>query len=205
MFDLGLVQQVVAVIVLERVARGGIEDLFLDGRVDGQLGADVLGELLAQIVLAIVVDQLLVGLEQRLHFLVVIGQQLDRVDRAVGVAGRGLGLVGPWVDVLAEDAEDLAGPVFAGVLLAVLVVLAGMEIPWLGSPSGLPGVSGWEGKAMRRRPLSVRRVRCPPVRRSRPFPVFIVQRRDALGVMPRVVNPCLCNDIATDREVRAHR
>ena len=62
-FDFGLIKQVVAFIVFQRVAGGRIEDLFLDGRVDGELGSDFLGELLAQIILPILVDQLLIGLE----------------------------------------------------------------------------------------------------------------------------------------------
>jgi hypothetical protein len=73
--DLGFVEQVLAV-ADRSLARGGIEDLFLDLRMRGQRDADLLRHRLLAILREAAI---LVFLEEIRHFLVVGLQQLDRV------------------------------------------------------------------------------------------------------------------------------
>src|SRR5690606_29125280 len=70
--DLGLVHEV---LVADRLACGRIEDLLLDLRVHGELGADLLGELL----LLSLAARALEALEERAHPLVVVLEQGDGV------------------------------------------------------------------------------------------------------------------------------
>ena len=73
MLDIGFLEQV----LLDLPVAGGIENLFLDHRVDGELEADLPRELL----LAALALRLFEFLEQLLDSAVVLFQQRDRVLR----------------------------------------------------------------------------------------------------------------------------
>src|SRR3569832_2512867 len=87
MLDLSFVEQV---LIIHGIARGGIEDFFLDLRMDGELGAYHGDELLPTL-LVFFLFQLLEILEELLNLFVVFGQKRDGVLALRGGAGRRAG------------------------------------------------------------------------------------------------------------------
>jgi len=76
--ELGLIEQV---LVIECLAGRGVEDLFLGGGVHRQHETDLPGERFLFLVGSVLLGELLVLLEQRVHLFVLRGEELDGIRR----------------------------------------------------------------------------------------------------------------------------